>query len=158
MSITHLRDQYILSDEERTLREASALVDRQAKKQHRHIAEVGGSDSHGAWLRATTFVLAKERSREAIHDALVEGRTCVRSPEACTLEVAAETGEWHGLGESVVSNGTVMARLAVDGVFLVDGAYAAAGRMVTLSVPKGRCVTVRATTGLGWSSAIYINC
>ena len=46
----------------------------------------------------------------------------------------------------------------VDGVFLVDGAYAAAGRMVTLSVPKGRCVTVRATTGLGWSSAIYINC
>lgn len=50
--------------------------------------------SHGSWLGAATWVLARERSIDAIRDALVSGRTCVRGPEACTFEARGDAGEW----------------------------------------------------------------
>ena len=157
-AITHLRDQYIIGDEERTLREASALVDREAKRQHRPIAQVGGSDSHGSWLRPTTYVLAKERSVSAIHDAIVEGRTCVRSPETCSLEIAGDDGVWHGLGERVTAEKHVKARLSARGQFVLDGARVAEGTAAELPVSPGHCSIVRAISGLSWSSGIYVNC
>ena len=86
-TVTELRDLFIVGEEDRSLREASHLADRVARAQHRRFAAVGGSDSHGHWLRATTFVLASERSAEGIRQALASARTCVRGPEACTLEV-----------------------------------------------------------------------
>ncbi len=157
-AITHLRDQYILDDEERTLREASALVDRQIKKQHRPIAQVGGSDSHGSWLRPTTYALVKERSITAIHDAIVEGRTCVRSPESCSLEVSGDDGVWHGIGEHVTAAHTIRLRLATPGVFLLDGGRLAEGTAAELPVSADHCSIARAISGLSWSSGIYVNC
>ena len=157
-AITHLRDQFILGDEERTLREASALVDRQIKKQHRAIAQVGGSDSHGQWLRPTTYVLVKERSVSAIHDAIVEGRTCVRSPESCSLEVSGDDGVWHGIGEHVTAAHSIRLRLATPGIFVLDGARPAEGIAAELPVSADHCSIARAISGLSWSSGIYVNC
>jgi hypothetical protein len=61
-SISHLRDQFIIGDAERTLREGAHLADRVARTQHRRLTPVGGSDSHGEWMRATTWVLARDRT------------------------------------------------------------------------------------------------
>jgi hypothetical protein len=155
-SITHLRDQYLLDDEERTLREAAALVDRLAQATGHRVSPVGGSDSHGSWLRATTFVLAKERSASAIRDALLEGRTCVRDPAACTLEV-----DGRGVGEAITASGAVRARArGGDVAFVVDGAFTATakdGELVTIPVGP-RCTLVRAVVGLSWSAPVYVNC
>jgi hypothetical protein len=84
-SISHLRDQFVIGDVERTLREGAHLTDRVARAQHRRVTPVGGSDSHGDWMRATTWLLARERSIAGVRDAIVHGRTCVRGPAACTF-------------------------------------------------------------------------
>lgn len=161
-SITHLRDQYILGDEERSMREAAALVDHASREQGRRIADVGGSDSHGQWLRPTTYVLAQERSIGAIREAIVAGRTCVRGPEACTLELRAPGGPWRGVGDGLdAADGIVEARAQGPATFFVNGApaaRAAAGEAATLTVPRDRCVLVRAVVGLSWSSPVYVGC
>jgi hypothetical protein len=161
-SISHLRDQYILTDEERSLREAAALVDREARAQKRRIAPVGGSDSHGSWLRPTTYVLAKERSREAIREAIQEARTCVRGPEACTLEVAAPDSAFHGVGDSLRAGEIVRAKTrGGEATYFVNGAIAARGadgETVTLAVPPNRCALVRAVVERSWSAPVYVNC
>lgn len=165
-SITHLRDQFILGDEERSLREASMLVDRAAREQRRRIAHVGGSDSHGSWLRPTTYVLAKEKSASAIHAAIAEARTCVRGPEACTFELRTSgEGAWASVGDAIATTkgSTLEARASAgDLVVLVNGvavARAAKGAVARVEVPTDRCTMVRAMVGpLSWSSPIYVGC
>ncbi len=166
-TVTELRDLFVVGEEDRSLREASHLADRIARTQHRRVAAVGGSDSHGHWLRATTFVLATERSPQGIRDALASARTCVRGPEACTLEVRPPGGAWAGVGDSLTTPSaepttTFEGRASGDDVtFLVNGAIAAratSGGIATFPVPNGRCSVVRAIVGRSWSSAIYVNC
>ena len=166
-TVTELRDLFIVGDEDRSLREAAQLADHVARTQHRRIAAVGGSDSHGHWLRATTFVLATERSMEGIRTALASARTCVRSPEACTLEVRAPGAAWLGIGESITTQSpepTVALEARASGgdvSLLVNGVLAAtasSGSVATVRVPSGRCSVVRAIVGRSWSSGIYVNC
>jgi hypothetical protein len=162
LSITHLRDQFIVGDEDTSLREAAHLVDVTSRAQHRPIAPVGGTDSHGEWLRATTFVLAKERTRDAIRDAIREGRTCVRSPEACTLEVRDESGAWRSIGEHLPSAETIEARARGGEVtFVVNGAFtthAHDGESTRLPMRRDRCTLVRAIVGRSWSAPVYVGC
>ncbi|MBX3192194.1 MAG: hypothetical protein KF819_34715 [Labilithrix sp.] len=165
-SVSHLRDQFLVGEEDRSLREAAHLTDREARAQKRRIAAVGGSDSHGEWLRATTFVLAKEKSREAIREAIAGARTCVRGPEACTLEVrtpGALAARWMGVGDEVDPNGGAIEARATGGdvTFVLNGSVAAragSGEIVTLRVPEGRCSVLRAIVGRSWSSGVYVGC
>jgi len=162
-TVTELRDLFVVGEEDRSLREAAHLADRIARTQHRRFAAVGGSDSHGHWLRATTFVLATERSTEGIRQALAAARTCVRGPEACTLEVRPRGGAWLGVGDSITTpTATFEGRASGDDVtFLVNGAIVAtarSGEVVSFPVPAGRCSIVRAIVGRSWSSGIYANC
>lgn len=168
-TVTELRDLFVVGEEDRSLREATHLADHLARTQRRRIAAVGGTDSHGSWLRATTFVLAKERSAEGIRKAIIQGRTCVRGPEACTLEVRPQGGEraWLGVGDAITlgeHDGLVPfeGRASGDDVtFVVDGAIAAtahAGETASFPVPADRCTIVRAIVGRSWSSGIYVNC
>lgn len=173
-SVTHLRDQFIVGEEDRSLREAAHLVDRLARHQKRKIAAVGGSDSHGAWLRGTTFVLAKERSLEGIRKAIIEARTCVRGPEACTLQLRTLGGAWLGVGDSITLNTpgaqaeggpptlAFEARASGgDATFVVNGEIVASARSeetVSLLLPADRCAVVRAIVGRSWSSGVYVNC
>ncbi|MDB4944419.1 MAG: hypothetical protein JWP97_3953 [Labilithrix sp.] len=162
-TVTHLRDQFLVGDEDRSLREVAHLVDRVSRAQRRKIAAVGGSDSHGEWLRATTFVLARERSAPALRDGLVAARTCVRGPEACTLEArASKGGPWARIGDSLR---TVAKQLAVrvtgrDVRYVVNGVVAATqaeGAETLVPLPEG-CAIVRAVVARSWSSGIYVNC
>ncbi len=161
-SITHLRDQFLVGEEDRSLREAAHLVDRTSRAQNRRIAAVGGSDSHGHWLRATTFVLANERSLAALRAAIVEGRTCVRGPEACSLQVRSG-GAWSGVGDAITTEKpTIEARASGgDVTYVVNGtivATAESGALVSLPIPVGRCAIVRAIVARSWSSGAYVNC
>jgi hypothetical protein len=165
-SITHLRDQFLVGEEDRSLREAAHLVDRTSRQQHRRIAAVGGSDSHGQWLRATTFVLAKERSAAAIREAVVSGRTCVRGPEACSLQARLHLGgedAWRGVGDAITTEASAIDVRASGGdvAYLVNGTIVATGtsdQIVSIPIPTGRCATVRAIVGRSWSSSMYVNC
>lgn len=168
-TVTELRDLFIVGEEDRSLREASHLADRIARTQHRRLAAVGGSDSHGSWLRATTFVLAKERTLEGVRKAIAQARTCVRGPESCTLEVRPHGGDlaWLGVGDALTTTekeGSIPFEGRANGgdaMFVVDGAIVAsahAGEVATFQVPVDRCAIVRAIVGRSWSSGIYLNC
>ena len=168
-TVTELRDLFIVGEEDRSLREAAHLTDHLARTQHRRIAAVGGSDSHGSWMRATTFVLAKDRTVEGLRKGIIGGRTCVRGPEACTLETRPAAGNhaWLGVGDAITTNEhegfvTFEGRATGDDVtFIVDGAIAAtsrSGELAKFPVPVDRCSVVRAIVGRSWSSGIYVNC
>src|SRR5207244_906085 len=134
---------------------------RQILAQHRRMTPVGGSDSHSHHLRATTFVLAESRSEEGIRQAILAGRVCVRSPEACSLEVRPSGGAWSGLGASV-QGAALEARAQGDDIaILVDGKTVRepdSGEVVRLGVDPGKCSVIRARVGEGYSAPIYANC
>ncbi len=161
--VAGLRDQFMIGDEDRSLREASHVADEIVRTQHRRIASVGGSDSHGDWLRATTFVLAKDRSLESLRKGIVGAHTCVRGPEACTLELRNDGGAWLGVGDALTTTSTSFEARAsgADVTFVVNGAPVASareGEITKLMVPVDRCSIVRAIVGRSWSSGIYVNC
>lgn len=172
-SVTHLRDQFIVGEEDRSLREATHLVDRMARQQHRRIAVVGGSDSHGAWLRPTTYVLASEKTPQGIRDGILNARTCVRGPEACTFEMRlrGSGAPWSHVGDEAPADArpkadrdadVIEARATGDDVTLiVNGEIAGSapsGETMTARLPHGRCAIVRAIVGRSWSSGIYVGC
>jgi hypothetical protein len=171
LSVGHLVDQFWVGDPDWTLREATHLVDREARLQKRRITPVGGSDSHGMWLRPTTWLLASERSVAGIRDAIVHGRTCVRGPEACLLEVRGGDGAFHTVGASIAaSNHYVDARVGQTpsadkdnlATFFVNGTIAGEGRLgdlVRLATPRdGHCSIVRASVGRSMSAPVYVDC
>ncbi len=166
LGVTHVRDGLFLGDRDRTLRRATFLADRQARVGARRIAVVGGSDSHGHHLRATTFVLAETRSQAGIAGAVRAGRTCVRSPQACSLEArpmdgAGDARTWSTIGSSL--HGTAIeVRASGDPIDIFQNgtlvAHPADHQAVRLRVDPAECTTVRARVGEGFSSPTYVNC
>jgi hypothetical protein len=161
VTATHLRDRWLVGDAERTIRDALAHLDRALPKRARRMTPVGGSDSHGSTLRATTFVLATERTADAIGDALRSGRVCVRDPAACSLEARAPSGEWLPIG-SAIAAAEVQLRARGEGIELwLDGrrvATPASQEVVTLRARQGACSVIRARVEDGFSAPIYLNC
>jgi hypothetical protein len=163
LSIGHLRDQFLVGDEDRSLREAAHLGDRVARDAQRRLTPVGGSDSHGSWLRATTYVLARDRSTAGVREALVAGRTCVRGPEACTLRVkdAKSSEAWSVVGDSIKHAASVDVLTDGPATYYVNGgvvAHARGGEPVTIPLAADRCSLVRAVVGRSWSAPVYVNC
>ena len=162
-SISHLRDQFVVGDAERTLREGAHLADRVARTQHRRFTPVGGSDSRGSWLRATTWVLAHERTAASIRAGIVAGRTCVRGPEACTFVARTRGGEWANVGGAVHTSSARSIDVrseGADAAYYVNGAIAGVardGETVSIAVP-GTCALVRAVVGSSWSAPVHVDC
>lgn len=158
VGVSWLRDHVLLGDPDRTLREATHIADAIGKT--RRIAPVGGTDSHGEWLRPTTWILARERSMPSIRDAILEARTCVRGPEACTLEVRAPNGAWHGVGESMERTRSIEARAAGNLTLIANGVVVAHARPneIVRADLSDRCVLVRAIVEDSWSAPIWIGC
>jgi hypothetical protein len=121
--VTHLRDRVLLGDAEASLHAVLGRLDREIVAARRRITPMGGSDSHTGFLRATTFVLAESRTEAGLRDALRGGRTCVRSPGACSLEVRAAGGPWVSVGGAVRSDagvGSLGVGAAPSGAPIVD--------------------------------------
>jgi len=161
-AVGHVRDRWFMNDPEWELRQATHLLDRLARTEQRRIAPVGGSDSHGSWLRPTTWVLATEKSPVAIRSAIVGGRTCVRGPDACTLEVRDVGGAFHPVGSSLASTAHAIEARASGGesTYFVNGGIAATaqdGELTRLTVP-GTCALVRVSVNESMSAPIYVDC
>jgi hypothetical protein len=166
LSSGHVRDQFFMQDPDWTIRESSHLLDREARLQQRRIAPVGGTDSHGAWLRPTTWVLVTERTTAGVREGVLAGRTCVRGPEGCTLEVRGADGAFHVVGASIAArpppSTTAIEARAYGGpaTYFVNGVASAAGKdgeLVQVPVP-GRCALVRVVVGRSWSAPVYVDC
>jgi hypothetical protein len=159
---THLRDAFLLHDEEHSIREVLRRIDGEILAKRRRLAPVGGSDSHTGFLRAAVFVLAERRTEASIREALVRGRTCVRSPEACSLEVRAPGGAWASVGGVVQGDREVEVRAQGGAVTVYrDGtevASPAPGVTAHVPVVAGQCSVVRARVGNGYSAPVYVNC
>ena len=169
LTATHLRDRYLLGDTERTLRGTLARLDQEIVGRRQRLLPVGGSDSHSAHLRATTFVLSESRTQAGIRDALRAGRVCIRSPGACSLEVRAVAGAesspgaaWHGVGGSVSAPGAVLARATGGEIEIVVNGQTVArpdsGVAASLTLDPTVCSVVRARVDEGFSAPIYVNC
>jgi hypothetical protein len=163
LSVTHLRDNFLLGDPDRSFRLAAYTTMAAARSRHRRLAPVGGSDSHSDHLRATTWVLATERSERGVHDAIVHGRTCVKSPEACSLEVRDVTSPtWIGVGGTLHGASRIQARAEGAEMSLYKGgelvARAPAGTVAEVTLERDRCAVLWARVGEGISAPIYANC
>ncbi len=162
LTIAEVRDHFLYFDRARSIHQTLTRVDREILDQGRPLFPVGGSDSHSHTLRATTFVLATGRSPEAIREALLAGRTCIRSPVACTLEARARGGKWNPVGSRL--RGVERIELRAQGkLFQVvrNGepvGEAKAGETLAVDTPPGECSVVRAAVDEGWSAPIYVNC
>jgi hypothetical protein len=162
VAVAQLRDGLLLLDADLGLREVTGRLDREILTGRRRLAPVGGTDSHAGWLRAAMFVLAESRTEAGIRDALVGGRTCVRSPAACSLEVRPPGGAWVSVGGAVRSDATVEVRARGDQIAILrDGApvaLPASGKIAAVDVPAGRCSLIRARVDDGYSAPVYVNC
>lgn len=161
LSATELRDRFLLRDSSRTLVDTLARLDREIVRRQRRMTPLGGSDSHSHHLRATTFVMATSRDEAGIREAVLAGRVCVRSPEACSFELRPAGGAWAGVG-SAVAGARFEARARGEEIeILVDGAPVRsprAGEAVEIRVDPARCSVIRARVGEGYSAPIYANC
>ncbi len=161
LSATELRDRFLLGDSKHTLVATLARLDREILRQQRRMTPLGGSDSHSHHLRATTFVLSKSRDEAGIRDAVLGGRVCVRSPEACSFTLRAPGEAWVSVGGSI-RGATLEGRAEGEDVdILVNGAVTRAplaGEIVRLDLDPGKCSVIRARVGEGYSAPIYANC
>ena len=161
--VSAVRDRFLLGDSEDSTRHVLARLDREILARKRRMTPVGGTDSHSFYLRPMTFVLAEQRSRAAIHDAIQAGRTCVVQPAACTFEARAEGSEaFSPVGSSLQATSRVEARASGGAVVIYrDGervATPASGQVVSIAVAPGRCSVLRATVDGGYSAPVYVNC
>ncbi len=149
-AVAQLRDRFLLGDVDLSVRGVLDRIDQEIIASGRRISPVGGTDSHSDFLRATTFVLAEHRTGAAVRDALLAGRVCVKSPEACSLEVRAPGGPWVGVGGAIESGSEVEVfggARAERVVIYRDGVAVAMpepGHVARIEVPAGRCALVRA--------------
>ncbi len=162
LSATHLRDRYLLHDPTHTLVASFAHLDAQIARRRARMTPVGGSDSHGEHLRATTFVRVSARSPEGLRAGLLAGRTCVRDPAACSLEARSLAGPWVSVGGSIEgadqielrARGTRVAAFVAGHETLVP----TDGHPRLVDVRTDRCIPVRAVIDGGYSAPIYVNC
>jgi hypothetical protein len=160
---TTLRDPLLVGRPDVTLLGTLARLDTEIVKSGRRMSPVGGSDSHGHTLRATTFVLAKARTIEAVREAIVEGRTCIRSPEACSFEARTGAGDaWRPIGSAFPAGTPLEVRARGKDIdVVVDGKLVSSpesDEVVKVTPKTSGCSVVRARVGAGFSAPIYVGC
>lgn len=158
LSATHLRDHYVLREDDATLEATLQRLDREIARRRGRMTPVGGSDSHSQHLRATTFVRVQERSARGVHDGLVAGQVCVRSPSACAFEARAAGGPWVSVGDAIEGAREFELRGPPGTTFFVGGRALAADAAGRVTVRSDRCTPLRAELGRSRSAPIYANC
>ncbi|MFO0614190.1 MAG: hypothetical protein U0414_16480 [Polyangiaceae bacterium] len=162
LAATELRDRLLLGEAEDTIDETFEALDAKIPEARRRMTPVGGSDSHSHHLRATTFALSADRSPSALRDAIVQGRTCVRSRAACSFEVRPTGGEWETVGATFEDGGDFDVRAHGEAIDVyVDGRWVASpesDEIARVALPTDRCSVVRARVDEGFSAPIYVHC
>jgi hypothetical protein len=160
--VTDLRDRFLVGDVLDSIRRVLSRMDAEIVAQKRRLTPIGGSDSHDQFMSATTWVLARDKSAEAIREAVTLGRTCVRDAAACSFEARAIGSEWTQLGGAISAKGSIEARASAGPLEVFDDGKSVAtsprGEAVTVAVEGDRCSIVRARVDDGFSAPIYVNC
>lgn len=155
------RDQYVMEDPLLHLRESSIRLAQEAKRKQRRIIPVGGSDSRGRMIRATTFIAAPEKTPESLRRALLAGRVCVRSPLPCAVRVYSDDkgGTAMGVGDAVVAERSVELRWDGEGQLYRNGELLGDFESgTTQAANRGDCQIYQLHLGGGVSGPIYVNC
>jgi len=163
LTLDHLRDRFVGGDAHASLDSAMRQLELEMRRQQRRLVPTGGTDSHQEYLRSTVFVLAEGRGLAQIRDAFLRGRVCIKSPNACSLQVRLPGGAWRPLGASVRSESSIEVRAFGDEIeVLVDGqsvAIPSSGEVVRIPVSADRgCTFVRVRVDGGESAWSYVNC
>ena len=162
LGVDHLLDRFVRRHEHGSMRAAFNAMDRMIHRQGRPVSAVGGSDSHSDHLRASMYVLARERTGPAIREALLAGRTCVRGPPACTFEVRVPGGEFRPPGSQLPAVHRVEVRARGERIeILRDGHVVVRPRYRSIEVvpvERGRCTLLRARVDGGESGPVYVGC
>jgi len=164
LTAAHIRDRYLGPPGPGTYAETLSRLDTEILAQQRRIIPIGGSDSHEHHLRATTFVLARERSVEGIREAVLAGRVCVRDWRACTLRarLPGQGDAWQPPGAAFSAASAIEVRASgADVRILVNGQPAArprSGEIASLSLDPDRCSIIRAEIDGGAAAPLYANC
>lgn len=162
LTTTELRDRFLLGDRQYSIRTTLGRLDREIVSARRPLFPVGGSDSHGHTLRATTFVLSTGRRPEQIREALGAGRVCIRAPGACSLQARSGAGEWVPVGSSLHQATRVEVRAQGQRVEVFRNGQPVGrgdgGKVVAVATPPGECSVLRASVDEGESAPIYANC
>jgi len=168
LTAAHIRDRYLGPPGAGTYAETLARLDGEILAQQRRIVPLGGSDSHENHLRATTFVLARERTVEGVREAVLAGRVCVRDWRACTLRArvaglpSGPGSAWQPPGAAFSGADALEIRASgADVRILINGQAAAhprAGEIALLRLDPDRCSIVRAEIDGGTAAPLYANC
>jgi hypothetical protein len=158
--VAQTRDRFLRRDRLESVRAILARTDAEILRRRRRLVPVGGTDSHEPnFIRATTFIAAKELSMAGLREGLRRGRVCVRAPAPCALRVVADGVQRAGVGDAVRAKHRVDLRWPGRGELYLDGV--ARGDFdggIRLSIPDGRCHLVRLVLEGGFSAPTYINC
>jgi len=162
LTAAHMRDRYLSVPGPGTTEATLARIDQEILSEQRRLVPIGGSDSHEDHLRATTFVLASARTTEAIRQAVLAGRVCVRDPRACSLRARTPKSAWQPLGAAFLNAPTVEVKARGEHIrVLVNGQLAAtprSGEVAALSLDPQVCSVIRAEIDGGAGAPIYANC
>lgn len=165
VTASQLRDRILLGDSDKTLEGTLLHLDAAIVARGRRMTPVGGSDSHGPSMRATTFVLAETKSVAGVREAFLAGRTCVRDAAACSFEARPPGGsEWSPIGAALPmpTSGKLEVRARGDDVEIIRGgaivATPSSGTTATVDLVAGTCNVLRARVGEGFSAPIYVGC
>ncbi|MFO0756868.1 MAG: hypothetical protein U0359_10270 [Byssovorax sp.] len=159
--VSAFRDRLMLHDAEVSTRAVLRRLDQEILLRKRRLTPVGGTDSHSFHLRPMTFVLANERSHDAIGEAIRAGRTCIGQPAACTFEVGEGAG-FSPVGSSLPASERVWVRAQGRSIAVLrNGEQVAApssGEAVAVEVAGGSCSVLRAVVDGGYSAPVYVGC
>jgi len=127
--------------------------------ERRRLVPLAGSDNHRDMLYPTLWVFARERTREAVFDALRAGRVCVGGPEARSLRARTDRDPlWRAVGAAPRADRWVELRWRGQAELFVDGR--SRGRHTggfRHEVEPGSFHLYRIVRGPSWSGWIYVN-
>lgn len=139
-----------------------AELDRMILAGRRRVVVTGGSDNHRELIVPTMQLLCRARTREAVWEALRQGRVVIGGPEARTLEARTDLEPaWRPIGAALRANRRVELRWSGTGTLVVDGQARPAGEgPFAHEVEPGAFHVYRLEAGPGRRSRsgwIYVN-
>lgn len=145
--------------EELDLAQAFALLERRMLAERRRLVPLAGSDNHRDLVFPTLWAFARERSREAVFDALRAGRVCVGGPEASSLRARTDLDPtWRAVGAAPRADRWVELRWEGEAELFVDGRSLGLRRGgYREAIEPGAFRLYRIVRGRSWSGWIYVN-
>lgn len=108
--------------DELDLEQSFRWIERRMLAEGRRVVPLAGSDNHRDMLFPTLWVFAAERSREAVYDALRQGRVCVGGPQTTSLRARSDRDPtWRAVGADLAADDWVELRWEGEAELFVNG-------------------------------------